>query len=84
MATRSILDIRGSEAPKYYVENEEINLAAEPILQYASRAQLEKMIAETERKMKAAAKELDFISAAQLRDEMLAQKKQLGERFGRE
>lgn len=84
MATRSILDIRGSEVPKYYVENEEVNLAAEPILAFATRPQIEKMIAETERKMKAAAKELDFITAAQLRDEMLALKKQLLEKFGRE
>lgn len=83
MATRSILDIR-SDGPKYYVEPEESNLAAEPIVAYATRAQLEKMIAETERKMKAAAKELDFITAAQLRDEMLALRKQMGERFGRE
>jgi excinuclease ABC subunit B len=84
MATRSILDIRGGEVPKYYIENDEINLAAEPILAFATRGQVEKMIAETERKMKAAAKELDFITAAQLRDEMLALKKQFGEKFGRE
>ena len=37
------------------------------------------MIAETERKMKKAAKELDFISAAQYRDELFALKKQLKE-----
>jgi len=84
MATRSILDIRDVAAPKFYVENEEISLAAEPILAYASHAQVEKMIAETEKRMKAAAKELDFITAAQLRDEMLALKKQLGEKLGRE
>ncbi len=84
MATRSILDIRDVAAPKYYVENEEVNLAAEPILAYASYSQVEKMIAETEKRMKAAAKELDFITAAQLRDEMLALKRQLGEKLGRE
>jgi excinuclease ABC subunit B len=84
LAARSILDIRGSEPTKYYVENEELSLAAEPVVAYATRGQLEKMIAESEKKMKAAAKDLDFISAAQFRDEMLALKKQLGERFGRE
>ena len=84
MATKSILDIRGVEQPKYYVENEEVNLAAEPILAYASRSQLQSMIAETEKRMKAAAKELDFITAAQLRDEMIALKKKLGEKIGRE
>jgi len=40
------------------------------------------MVDEAENRMKKAAKELDFISAAQFRDEMLALKKQLRERFG--
>ena len=84
MAQRSILDIRGVEQTQYYVEPENPSLAAEPIVAYASRSQLEKMIAETESRMKKAAKELDFITAAQLRDEMLALKKRLGERFGGE
>jgi excinuclease ABC subunit B len=41
------------------------------------RDQLEKTIADTERKMKKAAKELDFISAAQFRDELFALKEKL-------
>jgi excinuclease ABC subunit B len=84
LATRSILDIRGSEPTKYYVEKEELTLAAEPVVAYATRSQLEKMIAESESKMKKAAKDLDFITAAQFRDEMLALKKMLRERFGAE
>lgn len=84
MAQRSILDIRGVEQTQYYVEAEKPSLAAEPIVAYASRSQLEKMIAEAESRMKKAAKDLDFITAAQLRDEMLALKKRLGERFGGE
>jgi excinuclease ABC subunit B len=79
---RSILEIRGGEGGNYYVEPEEHTLAAEPIVAYANRSQLEKMIAETENRMKKAAKDLDFITAAQLRDEMLALKRQMGERFG--
>ncbi|MEZ4941199.1 MAG: excinuclease ABC subunit UvrB [Saprospiraceae bacterium] len=82
LAQRSILDIRGVEQTQYYVESEEKNLAAEPIVAYANRSQLEKMVLETETRMKKAAKDLDFITAAQLRDEMLALKKQLVERFG--
>ncbi|MBL7808731.1 MAG: excinuclease ABC subunit UvrB [Saprospiraceae bacterium] len=82
LATKSILDIRGVEPTKYYVEKEDLSLAAEPIVAMASRSQLEKMIAESEKKMKAAAKDLDFISAAQYRDEMNALKKQVGERYG--
>ena len=38
--------------------------------------------AKVEKEMKAAAKELDFITAAQKRDEMLALKKVLGDKFG--
>jgi excinuclease ABC subunit B len=82
LATKSILDIRGED--KFYVESEEKSLAAEPIVAYANRSQLEKMVEETERQMKKAAKDLDFISAAQLRDEMMALKKQIRERFGGE
>jgi len=84
-ATRSILDIRGVvETPNYYVEPEDISLAAEPVVAYATRSQLEKMVAEAENKMKKASKDLDFITAAQHRDEMLALKKTLRERYGGE
>ncbi len=77
MAQRSILDVRGVE-PTAYIEKEEINLAAEPVLAYASRSQLEKMMEQAEEKMKKAAKDLDFLTAAQYRDEMLAIKKMIG------
>jgi len=80
MAQRSILDVRG--AVPYYIEEEVLTLAAEPIVAYASRSQLEKMIADTEQKMKKAAKDLDFITAAQHRDEMLALKKQMQDKYG--
>jgi excinuclease ABC subunit B len=84
LAQRSILDIRGVEATKYYVENDSNNLAAEPIVALANRSQLEKMIAEVENKMTKAAKDLDFITAAQFRDEMMALKKTFREKFGGE
>ena len=76
LAQSSILDIRGRGA-KAYIEPEKPSLAADPVLRYASQDQIEKMIAETEQKMKDAAKDLDFISAAQYRDEMQALKTQL-------
>ncbi len=78
MAKKSILDIRGNQK-RAYVEPEEPSLAADPVLQYMSRDKVEKMIEDTERKMKKAAKELDFISAAQFRDELFALKKKLKE-----
>ena len=74
---RSILDIRGKQ--NVYIESEEPSIAADPIVGYMTKDQIEKMMAETERKMKKAAKELDFISAAQYRDELFALKKQLKE-----
>lgn len=81
MGQKSILDIRGGEGG-YYPENEELSLAADPVVAYANRGQLEKMVETAEKNMKKAAKDLDFITAAQHRDEMLALKKQLKERFG--
>ncbi len=83
MATRSILDIRGVEQMhSYYTEEQELSLAAEPIVSMATRSQLEKMISNVENEMKRAAKDLDFLTAAQKRDEMLALKKQLREKYG--
>jgi excinuclease ABC subunit B len=80
MAAGSILDIRGNN-PKIYLEPEELSLAADPVTDYMSKEQFEKIIAQTERKMKEAAKELDFLSAAQHRDELFALKKKFKDRY---
>ena len=53
------------------------NLAADPVQSYMSADQLKKSIANAEKQMKKAAKELDFIEAARLRDEMYKLKKLL-------
>ncbi|MBV6472268.1 MAG: UvrABC system protein B [Saprospiraceae bacterium] len=74
----SILDMRGKES-RPYVEKQTPSLAADPLIAYLGREQLEALIAETEKKMRAAAKELDFIQAAVHRDEMNALKKRLKE-----
>ena len=58
--------------PKAYVEREGIDIAADPLLQYMNKEQIEKVIAKLERQMKAAVKELDFIEAARFRDEIFA------------
>ena len=76
---KSILDIRGKKSSAY-IEPEEANMAADPIVEYMSKDQLEKVMEQTERKMKKAAKELDFIAAAQYRDELFALKKVLKEK----
>jgi excinuclease ABC subunit B len=74
----SVADAKhGSEEPHYYVEPDEITIAADPIVQYMSRPQLEKTIEETQKRMQRAAKDLDFMDAAKLRDELFALQKQL-------
>jgi excinuclease ABC subunit B len=52
-------------------------LAAEPVVAMMNRAELEKLIKTTEKQMEAAAKELDFLQAAKLRDELGALKQML-------
>jgi excinuclease ABC subunit B len=54
-----------------------VGLAADPILERMTRPQLEKSIAETTRLMKEAAKALDFLQAAQYRDEIIRLQKEL-------
>lgn len=65
----------GAERPAaqsvYISPMEQGAFAADPIVQRMTRPQLEKSIAETTRLMKEAAKKLDFLQAAQYRDEIL-------------
>lgn len=77
LAKNSILDIREGQKKAYIEQSPETTMAADPVLAFMSKDQIERMINDTERKMKDAAKELDFITAAQYRDEMLALKKRL-------
>ncbi len=50
---------------------------ADPIISHMTRPQMEKLIEETKRKMKEAAKQLDFLQAAQYRDEIIRLQKEL-------
>jgi len=52
-------------------------IAADPIIQHMTRPQIEKLIAETTRRMKEAAKNLDFLQAAQYRDEIIKLQKEI-------
>ena len=49
----------------------EPSLVADPVVQYMNRKQLEKAIERTKKQMMEAAKKLDFIEAAQFRDELV-------------
>ncbi len=73
LSKKSILDIRGVET-KVYAGADKNSVAADPILGYLTKDQIKQLIKETEVKMKQAAKELDFITAAQYRDEIEALK----------
>lgn len=57
--------------PKAYVEPDYASMAADPVVEYMSRSQLEKSIERTRKLMQDAAKKLEFIQAAQYRDELL-------------
>jgi excinuclease ABC subunit B len=65
----------GSEYMDAYIEPEEINIAADPVIEFMSKEQIEKSIKETEKRMLKAAKAMDFMEAARLRDELFALQK---------
>ena len=60
-----------------YVEPEGIDVAADPVVSYMSKGGLEKAIEKAKKAMQKASKELDFITAAQYRDEMFKLQKLL-------
>lgn len=68
------------KAAKAYAERDMADIAADPVVQYMSAEQLEKAIANTRKEMEKAAKELDFISAARLRDELFGLEKMAGKK----
>lgn len=57
---------------RYYIEEEEKSLAADPVTAYMSKEELEKMADRTRKAMEKAARELEFMEAARLRDEFHA------------
>jgi len=69
MSQTGVADAK-KDAKNYYVEAEETSLAADPVVAYMEKPALEKMLQKTQKAMEKAAKELDFIEAARLRDEL--------------
>lgn len=77
----SVMDFKGG-IQRAYVEKEMTDsLAADPVVQYMTKAELQKSIDKTRKEMTAAAKDMDFLLAARLRDEMFALEKIMTERF---
>ncbi len=75
----SVADAKKGEEIHYYSAPETINIAAEPAYEYLSKKDIEKAIKDTEKAMQRAAKEMEFIEAARLRDQITSLKKKLGE-----
>ena len=74
--TSVVVDSKGKLSRKY-VENEKTNYAADPVVQYMNKEELQKAISKTRKLMDIAAKAFDFLEAARLRDEMFALEKML-------
>ena len=85
-AQTSVLDIKGYDPnnPHALAPNDELvqNVAAEEQVVYQTIPQMEKAITKTKKEMEKAARDLDFMEAARLRDEMFSLQKQLQELKG--
>ena len=73
-----VADSKGQR--KYYVQEDTLRTAADPVVAYMNQEQLQKLIQDTQQKMTAAAEALDFVEAARLRDEVAALEKTLATR----
>ncbi len=71
-----------TQGPKAYIEPSSDTTAADPIVQYMTKSQMEKTIERTRKLMQEAAKKLEFIEAAQYRDELLKLEDMMKERWG--
>jgi excinuclease ABC subunit B len=79
MGQTSVMD-RGGKGPKPYVSKDHVDVAADPIVKYMAKEELQKLINKTRKQMEEAVKELDFMEAARLRDEMYALQKMMNSR----
>ncbi len=79
----SIMDFKGGVQQIYQEDTAEATLAADPIVQYMTKPELKKSLDNTKKEMLAAAKEMNFLMAAKLRDEMYALEKMIEEKFGK-
>jgi excinuclease ABC subunit B len=78
-AQGSVLDIKGYDPSRpYALQKDEplVTMVAEEQVAYATIPQIEKAIAQTKKQMEKAARDMDFIEAARLRDEMFRLQKE--------
>ena len=65
---------------KYYIEKENPTIAADPLMEYLDKDQIKHLLDQTKRKMEQAARDLDFMEAARLRDELFELDKKYGKK----
>jgi len=75
----SVADAKTGDIIQPYEQDERMGLAADPVVQYMDKNALEKAISRTEKDMLRAAKEMEYMEAARLRDELEVLKKKLTE-----
>jgi excinuclease ABC subunit B len=79
MGQTSVLDIKGAVDSPYAIDDGISTIAAEDQVEYKTIPQLEKAISQIKKMMEKAAKDMDFMEAARLRDEMFRMQKELKE-----
>jgi excinuclease ABC subunit B len=77
MAQTSVLDIKGYDPESPFAVDNVVTKAADDGFEYTTIPHLEKAIGKTKKEMEKAARDLDFMEAARLRDEMFAMQKEL-------
>jgi excinuclease ABC subunit B len=79
MGQTSVLDIKGTTESPYAIDDSVNTIAAEDQVEYKTIPQIEKAIKQIKRMMEKAAKDMDFMEAARLRDEMFRMEGELKE-----
>ena len=77
MGQTSVLDIKGTTASPYAIDDSVATIAAEDQVEYKTIPQMQKAISQIKKMMEKAAKDMDFMEAARLRDEMFRMQKEL-------
>lgn len=77
----AVADYKPGEAKMYVEPDPATSAAADPLIEYMSEKELKKAVDTVRKKMEKAAKDLDFLEAAKLRDEMFALENAYKERF---
>jgi len=81
MEQTAVADFNGTPIKPYIEPDPNAVVAADPVMQYLSEKDLKKAIDNVRKQMEKAAKEMDFLQAAKLRDEMFSLEKTFADKF---